>query len=150
MHKNIQEDIKENLNMDCEITRNMAMCFTEDYYSGNTFPNSKRLSDIILLVNKELLSLKKGVNEQEIFMVSLKEFNDLLNNLKVKYKDYFSKEILNLSDFKYLDLITTSMRKYAFINVVEDKVYVYPSITRFVAKVDKQDDDDVQLSMEVI
>lgn len=149
MHKNIKEDIKDNLNMDTEITRNMALCFMEDSL-GKTYPNSRRISDIILIVNKELLNLEHTLDDSEIFTISIREFYDLLNSIKEKYKDYFSKEILNLSDVKYLELITTKMREYSFIDAVDSKVFIYPSITRFVGKTEEKKIDDYQLRMEVM
>ena len=59
MHKNIEKELLDNLDLTTEITKNMALIYTdESSIQKDYFPNNKRITDIILLINKEIADLQ--------------------------------------------------------------------------------------------
>lgn len=152
MHKTIEEELRNNLNFDTEVTKNMAICYAEENsLLKEYFPNSKKLSDIILLINEALNNELHGKsyekNEEECYHIEKNFFYSFLENLRKTKKTYFSKEILNLSTSKYIELIINYLMQYSFIKEEEDCFVLFPSIYRFIGKTAKET-EDIQLEME--
>ena len=152
-HKVIEEEIKNNVGLETEITKNMALCYAdESSFLKECFPSSKKISDIILLVNEALLknlqinNIKE--NPDESFNIEKRTFISLLEDLRISKKDYFSKEILNLSPSKYLNIVIDYLTKYTFIEEHEDYFIINPSICRFVGISKDNEEKMVQLNLE--
>jgi len=153
MHKNIEDEINNNLGWTVEITKNMALCYTNiESINPNYFPNNKRYCEIILLINEQLLNYKKNkhisLDNNEIFRIPTHSFKNILDDLRINKKEYFSKEILSLPNNKYIEMFTNLLEKYAFIKKEDDDILVFPTITRFVGYTKEVKIDDKQLIME--
>lgn len=152
MHKTIEEELRNNLNFDTEITKNMAICYAEESsLIKEYFPNSKKISDIILIINEEVvneLNIKHYErNPEECYHLEKSFFYSLLEDLRSSKKEYFSKELLNLSTSKYLELVINYLTQYCFIKEEEESFVFFPSIYRFIGKTSKEN-ESVQLEME--
>lgn len=155
IHNGIKKEIRESLGYDVEITKNLAMIYAEETNSEkNYFPNTKKISDIILLVNTHTIAYQKEKNikldERECFELPKEDFYKLLENLRNEKKDYFSKAILDLGSTKYITEIIETMKDYCFLKENEKTFTFFPTIYRFLGKSreKKQEENYTILRME--
>ena len=142
MHKTIEKELLDNLDLTVEITKNMSLIYAdENMLEKDYFPNTKRISDIILLINSELAGFIEvnNINSKldETFILSSDIFYNILLETRKQKKEYFSKEFLNLTDKKYIKEITSMMENYHFIKKSENKYKIYPLIYRFLGEPEK-------------
>lgn len=155
MHKVIENEIKENIDMEVEITKNLSLIYApENTIQKEYFPNTKKISDIVLLLNQEIIDFAKVNNisliEDESFKISKSDFKKIIEKLRQNKKDYFSKNILDLSFEKYYQEVLTVLINFNFIKENEEEIIVLPMIYRFLGKTPKAKETNiVQLEMEV-
>ena len=155
MHKVIENEIKENIDMEVEITKNLSLIYApENTIQKEYFPNTKKISDIVLLLNQEIIDFAKVNNisliEDESFKISKSDFKKIIEKLRQNKKDYFSKNILDLSFEKYYQEVLTVLINFNFIKENEEEIIVLPMIYRFLGKTAKTKETNVvQLEMEV-
>ena len=155
MHKVIENEIKENIDMEVEITKNLSLIYApENTIQKEYFPNTKKISDIVLLLNQEIINFAKVNNitleEDESFKISQKDFKKIIERLRQNKKDYFSKNILDLSFEKYYQEILNVLLNFNFIKENIEEVIILPTIYRFLGKTAKTKETNVvQLEMEV-
>ena len=155
MHKVIENEIKENIDMEVEITKNLSLIYApENTIQKEYFPNTKKISDIVLLLNQEIIDFAKVNNinliEDESFKISKSDFKKIIEKLRQNKKDYFSKNILDLSFEKYYQEVLTVLINFNFIKEDEEEIIVLPMIYRFLGKTPKvKETNIVQLEMEV-
>ena len=129
MHKTIEKELQDFLDLSVEITQNMAFIYMdESTIQKDYFPNTKRLSDIILLINSALmnyiLSHKVKPKDDETFTVSCQVLKDIILQIRIDKKEYFSKAYLELNTNKYLNEILMAMKNYHFIKEdIESQAY---------------------------
>jgi len=153
IHNNIKREIRENLGYDVEITKNLAMIFAEETnIEKEYFPNNKNKSDIILLINREIINYKEEKNieldEKECFKIPQKDFSEIVTKLREEKRAYFSKKILDLSATKYLEEIVETMKNYCFIKEEQEYFIVFPTVYRFLGKinnVDQKEEQEIQI-----
>ena len=155
MHKVIENEIKENIDMEVEITKNLSLIYApENTIQKEYFPNTKKISDIVLLLNQEIIDFAKVNNisliEDESFKISKSDFKKIIEKLRQNKKDYFSKNILDLSFEKYYQEVLTVLINFNFVKENEEEIIVLPMIYRFLGKTPKvKETNIVQLEMEV-
>lgn len=86
MKNNMQTEIEKYLPSSLEVTKNMALLLTEsDYKEKLDFPNAKAVSDIVLLVNNEILNElndeKINLNDEEFIYVSKEIIERIIKNV---------------------------------------------------------------------
>ena len=138
MHKTIENEISENLDLSVEITKNMALIYADETtIQKDYFPNTKRITDIILLINTEITNYIKTQNLQkqvdESYNLTEEELKNIILNAKTKYKPFYSKAYLDLTDKKYITEIINTLENYHFINKAETNYKIYPLVNRFLA-----------------
>ena len=139
MHKTIEKELEENLDFSAEITQNMALVYTnEQIQEKNYFPNTKRLSDITLLVNNAIKDYieKENINknQDESYTLTKEELNNLIIQTRETKKTFFSKAYLELTPKKYLNEIISNLQNYHFIKEKENTYKIYPLIYRFLGE----------------
>ncbi len=155
MHKVIENEIKDNIAMEVEITKNLSLVYaSENSMQKEYFPNTKKISDIILLLNQDIINFAKDNNiplsEDESFKILKSEFKKIIEKLRENKKDYFSKNILDLSFEKYYNEVIDFLLKFNFIKETEQDIIVLPTVYRFLGKSTKlKEPSMIQLEMEV-
>ena len=155
MHKVIENEIKENIDMEVEITKNLSLIYApENTIQKEYFPNTKKISDIVLLLNQEIINFAKVNNitleEDESFKILKTDFKKIIEKLRQNKKEYFSKNILDLSFEKYYQEILNVLLNFNFIKENIEEVIILPTIYRFLGKTAKTKETNVvQLEMEV-
>ncbi len=141
MHKTIEKELEENLDYSAEITQNMALVYTnEQIQEKNYFPNTKRLSDITLLVNSAIKDYieKENItkNQDESYTLTKEELDNIIIQTRETKKPFFSKAYLELTPKKYLNEIISNLQNYHFIKEQENTYKIYPLIYRFLGEVE--------------
>ena len=73
------------------------------------------------------------MQEDETYILTKAELKTVILDTKTKYKPYYSKAYLDLTEKKYLNEIITNMENYHFIKENQDETYkIYPLIYRFI------------------
>lgn len=153
MHKNIEKELLDNLDLTTEITKNMALIYTdESSIQKDYFPNNKRITDIILLINKEIADYINRANIKqsslETFTINSDTLKQIITESREKLKPYFSKAYLNLTPKKYLEEIIQTMEDYHFIKENISTFTVYPLIYRFLGDpepVKKENNEQIEI-----
>lgn len=155
MHKTIENELSEKLDLTVEITKNMAMVYTdESVIQKDYFPNTKRITDIILLINSEIVNY---LNTQDIeklsdetYLITKGELEKIILDAKNKYKPFYSKAYLDLNDKKYLNEIIHTMENYHFIKEKQDDLFkIYPLVNRFQGIPEKLKEENKNEQIEI-
>ena len=149
----IKNEIVKNLDMEVEITNNMVMLYddTTSLIKDN-FPNMKKLTEIILMVNTEIYNDIKNkvinVNDEEVAIVDQSYLELIIKRIKNNKKPYLSKTYEKYTFDKFYKEVTDYMCQYNFIKIDNNLVYIYPSIGHMIG-VTKEVSELKQTSLEV-
>ena len=138
------------LGYELEVTRNMAFLYEyENSTLKENFPNNKKISDIILMINQKLYQMifREDIllDEYEVGKISKESLEMILKEIKIQYPNYLSKYFLGLPFYKFQEEVISYMKEYGFLREVEDGYLIMPSIARFNAKIVK--DENAQLEL---
>ena len=138
------------LGYELEITNNMA--FIYEYETSNSkynFPNNKKISDIVLMVNTKLYSMITNkeipLDDKEIGHITRESLEVILKDIKNNYKDYLSKQYQDLSLEKFFLEVTNYMIEYSFLKEEDNTYLVLPTIGRFNAKLERSNTKQMDL-----
>lgn len=149
LHKSIEKELQEKIGLEVEITKNMFLTFSDEYaVQKEYFPNTKNISDLILLINKMLRDYKKNksieVEFDETFTLSRGEFDAIIRTAREEKTAYFSKKYSDIPLNKLFEEIYTAMEAYHFIMQKKDTIVVYPLVDRFIAKIEENKTADYE------
>lgn len=153
IHNAIKKEINDNLGLEVEITKNLALVYAgETITEKNYFPNTKKLSDIVLMVNKEVVEYAENnhleFDEKECFRIPKKEFITILENIRERKRMYFSKEYLDLGLSKYVTNVVEYMKAFTFLQEEEECFTFFPTVYRFIGKtIEKKETNVEQISL---
>lgn len=151
--RNHMKVVLNNFNYDLEVTKNMALVFEyENKINKNSFPNNRKITDIILMVNNRLYTLIKEnkvmLDLNENAYISREMFDNLLREIRIDNKDYFNKNYLNLSHNSFYNEVENEMISYGFIEKQESGYLIMPLIYRYQGILNKNEsDDNIQISL---
>lgn len=127
------------LNYELEVTKNMSFIYEyETNNSKDNFPNNKKITDIVLMVNTKLYEMIKEGNiildDKEIGHLKKESLEVILKEIKDNNKKYFSKYYNDLSLSKFFIEITNYMIEYSFLKEENNTYLILPSIARYNSK----------------
>lgn len=145
----IKSEIDKNLNMEVEITHNLVVLYDEESNTEkDNFPNSKKLTDIVLMINNKLLN---QINEGKILLdnfevATIKEdyFENIIKEMKKTKSPYIGKTLLKETDRKFYEMILEYMEKYNFIEKNNDEIIIYPTVSRLIGKTKDIEEDTLE------
>lgn len=133
----MKDELINTLGYELEVTRNMAFVFLyEDDNSKYNFPNNKRISSVVLMVNSKLLEMvsnkKIELNEFEIGYISYDELFKVIVDIKNDKSSYLGVGLKALSDDVFFTRVVDYMQEYSFIKKLDNGDFeVQPSIRIF-------------------
>ena len=135
----IKNEIDKKLDMDTEITYNLTMLLdNENSNEKDNFPNSKKLTDIVLIVNERLM---QEINDKKILLdnyetATIKEdyFKNIIKDIKKTKSIYIGKTMSKETDKRFYDMVVEYMEKYNFIERKDNEIIIYPTISRIIGK----------------
>lgn len=135
----MREELMNNLGYELEVTKNMTLVYDYDSRENKeSFPNAKKISDIVLMVNARLL--ENILNEtivldiNEIGKVTKEFLFKMVVDIKRNQSIYLSKYFKDLTDENFFIEITEYMEGYSFIKRIDDFYEIYPMIRIFNGK----------------
>lgn len=149
----IQNEINSNLDMNIEITYNLSVLLDDEYSNEKSnFPNTKKLTDIALMINERLLdeikSNKIVLDNFEVGVIKEDYFKNIIRDIKKEKKSYIGKTLLRETDSKFYDIIVDYMESYGFIEKKDSEIIIYPTISRLIGKTGNiKEDDSEQISL---
>ncbi|MDD6244785.1 MAG: TIGR02678 family protein [bacterium] len=135
----IKSEIDKKLNMEVEITNNLTILYDEESTTQkDNFPNSKKLTEIVLMVNEKIL---EEINNNKIMLdnyeiASVKEdyFENIIKEIKRTKAPYVGKTLLRETDKKFYTMILEYMEKYNIVEKKNDEIIIYPTVARLIGK----------------
>ncbi len=130
----IETNIEKNMGATLNITKNNAsIIFIDSAPIGEVHPKNSMLSEIVLLVNHEIMKMSKDkrkliVNQDDTIIISNSKFEDILLKLKKQYQEFYSKEFKEMTNDKYVSLIKDYMKNWLMIKEDNEQIIIYPSI----------------------
>ena len=149
----IKSEIDKNLNMEVEITHNLTILYDEESNNEkNNFPNSKKLTEIVLMINDRLL---QEINNGKIMLddfetATIKEdyFASIISDIKRTKASYIGKTVLKETDRRFYEIVLEYMQKYNFVEKIGDEIVIYPTISRIIGKTkDNNDEKTTQMNL---
>ena len=139
-----------NLNFEIEVTKNMAFLYEyETSNSKDNFPNNKKITDIVLMINTKLYEMIKNkeifLDDKEIGRIKKESLEMIIKDIKTNNKEYLSKQYINLSLQKFFDEVVNYMIEYSFLKEEDNTYLVLPTIARFNAKLIKDNTKQMDL-----
>ena len=147
---NIQNEINKYLNASLDLTKNMAVLLYElDTKEKEYFPNSKAISDIVLLVNYKILENVDNnvltLNQDETITISLELLTRIIKDTRLEYLKYFSKYYQELTISNFVLEVINYMQEYDFIRKSEEFYKIYPMVTKLKGIIPKEDIEQLDL-----
>lgn len=136
----IQKALDENIGGQLHIHKNSAF-FTmwEDDCTGECFPDSKAISEIILLICLEIRKQTENnnliKNSNDYIYIDINEFELIIKNCREKYISAWSKEYREMTVEKLIINVIENMQMWKMIDVIDNKnIVIFPSVGKFSGK----------------
>lgn len=147
---NINIELSKYLGLDLELTKNMAITlFDDDTREKDYFPNSKAISDIVLLVNKNILDkVDKGqlsLENNETILITKEEFERIIKETRLENLSYFSKFYKTLPVASFIKEVIDYMSEYDFIRIYDNGFKICPAVSKFTGYIPKESDGQLDL-----
>lgn len=135
----IKNEIDKNLNMDIEITHNMALLLDNiNSIEKNNFPNTKKITEIVLMINTKILDdIKSGkliLDDFETVTIQESYLEAVIKQIKIEKEPYIGKTFGALTDEKFYKEVLNYMKRYHFIKQDRNEITIYPTIGRLIGK----------------
>lgn len=149
----IKNEISKKLDMEVEITHNMAILFDDaNSVEKDNFPNTKKITEIVLMVNAKIL---EDINKEKLLLdnyetVTVKEsyLDTLISDIREEKRPYISKTYLDLTKEKFYEAVCEYMEKYNIISKENDNITIYPVVGRMIGKtLEIKNDNEKQISL---
>ena len=145
----IQSEIEKYTTSNMELTKSMAILLFEPKGKKDNFPNTKAISDIILLVNNKIVTLieKKQLNleKNEIINISKEQLSRIIKEVRQENKEYFSKAYRELGTDAFVKEVINCMMEYDFLKQEYQSYKIYPSVSKLVGYINKEEKKQLNL-----
>ena len=149
----IKNEIEKNLDLETEITYNMGIVYDDiNSTQKDNFPNNKKISEVVLMINERILKDindgKLDLADDEVVYVDKVYLEQIMIEIKKDKKPYLSKYYKDLTNDKFYNEIFDYMLKYNFINKVDDKIIIYPTVGKLIGKtkeIDTKNNEQIDL-----
>jgi len=149
----IKNEISKKLDMEVEITHNMAILFDDtNSIEKDNFPNTKKITEIVLMINTKILEdINKGkllLDNYETVTVKESYLETLITDIREEKRPYISKTYLDLTKEKFYEAVLEYMEKYNIVSKENDNITIYPVLGRMIGKtLEIKDDSEKQISL---
>ena len=147
---NISGELSKYTKGELELTKNMAVVlFEEDAKEKFDFPNSKAITDIVLLINASILdSVSKEeiqLGENEVIFISKEHFYRIIKETRKEYAPYFSKNYREMVQEKFIDEVISYMKEYDFIREYDLGYNIYPMVSKMIGYIPRDTEEQLNL-----
>lgn len=147
----IKNEISSKLDMEVEITNNLTLLYDDTSSTmKDNFPNNKKITEIVLMVNKEILDdIKNGkiiLDNYECASVDISYLKMIIKRIKNEKIPYIGKTLEKETFDKFYKEVVNYMCMYNFISIDGDLVTINPTISRMVG-ITKEVDKSMQMDI---
>lgn len=133
-----------------ELTKNMAvLMYEEETKEKFDFPNNKAISDIVLLVNNNILNKVNNkelyFNTDETITISKEQLHRIIKETKNEYIIYFSKFYKEMNSDIFIKELISYLKEYDFIREYENGYKIYPMVSKLVGYIPKEKESQLDL-----
>ena len=149
----IKSEVESATNATLEVDKSMCLLLYDyDNRSKNHFPNTKAISDIVLILNKvineKLESQELQLDENETIFISKEQLLQILNRIKTDNSAYLSKFYQDMTLNNFNKEVIDYMKLYNFIGETEEQYCLYPMVLKMYGVLENiKIDDSEQLNI---
>lgn len=146
----INNDISKYINGELELSRNMALLLCSiDSKEKYDFPNTKAITDIVLMVNYRILedinNEKIKVDSKEVLFLTVAELQQIIKEVRNDNLMYFSKNYRELPVDSFIKEVISYMQEYNFLEQDDRGYKIYPMVGKLVGYIPKDDEEQLDL-----
>ncbi|MCI6265610.1 MAG: TIGR02678 family protein [Erysipelotrichaceae bacterium] len=146
----IQNELNKYTSSELELTKNMAvLLYDAETREKFDFPNNKAISDIVLLVNYNILDKVEKhtltLNQDETITISKEQLSRIIKEVKQEYLSYFSKFYREMPITNFINEVTSYMMEYDFLREFETGYKIYPIVSKLVGYISKETREQLDL-----
>ena len=146
----IQNELNKYTSSELELTKNMAvLLYDAETREKFDFPNNKAISDIVLLVNYNILDkVEKNtltLNQDETITISKEQLSRIIKEVKQEYLSYFSKFYREMPITNFINEVISYMMEYDFLREFETGYKIYPIVSKLVGYIPKENSEQLDL-----
>ncbi len=147
---NINVELAKYTKGELELTKNMSVVlFEDDSKEKFDFPNTKAISDIVLLVNASIVNrvseAEIEVGENEVITISKEHFYRIIKETRKEYMPYFSKYYKDMIQDNFIAEVVSYMKEYDMVREVTLGYQIYPIVSKFVGYIPKDLEEQLNL-----
>ena len=146
----INNELSKYTEAELELTKNMAiLLYDEATREKFDFPNNKAISDIVLLVNYNILNKVDNeelfLNQDETITISKELLTRIIKEVKQEYLPYFSKNYRDMPLDNFIKEVISYLKEYDFIRDYEQGYKIYPATSKLVGYIPKETKEQLNL-----
>lgn len=128
----------------------MAIVLFEDETKEKfDFPNNKAISDILLLINNNILNKVTNntliLDNNEVIIISKEQLYRIIKETKTEYEIYFSKNYREMPIDNFIKEVIAYLKEYDFIREDELGYKIYPIVSKLIGYIPKEDKEQLNL-----
>lgn len=138
----IKNIFEKYLQWDVHIHKNGALVVLKNQgVIKDTFPNKKGESNICLFISNKIRLLiaenKLNVNEKDIIVITEKEFNKIILDVREEYGHGFIKTFRDNNEDYFLNNLKSFLKEYSMIKINQEFVEIMPLLGKIVGEYPK-------------
>ena len=146
----INNELSKYIKGELELTKNMAIVLFEDETKEKfDFPNNKAISDILLLINNNILNKVTNntliLDNNEVIIISKEQLYRIIKETKTEYEIYFSKNYREMPIDNFIKEVIAYLKEYDFIREDELGYKIYPIVSKLIGYIPKEDKEQLNL-----
>jgi len=137
----IQSDVEKYLESEIHVHKNGAfLVLNTDRHYKRAFPENRAISDVVLQMNKLIVEkIKEGTlnkGEDDIIIISMQSFENLVKELRVKNAVGWSKEYREMKFNKLCHEILKYMKYYSMVEISDNdnEIKIMPLVGKIAGK----------------
>ena len=147
---NINNEISKYTLSELELTKNMAvLMYDEETKEKFDFPNNKAISDIVLLINNQILNKIDAneliLNQDETITISKEQLSRIIKETRQENLNYLSKNHKEMTTDNFVKEVLTYLKDYDFIREYDLGYKIYPMVSKLTGYIPKEKIEQLNL-----
>lgn len=147
---NINNEISKYTLSELELTKNMAvLMYDEETKEKFDFPNNKAISDIVLLINNQILNKIDAneliLNQDETITISKEQLSRIIKYSRQENLKYLSKNHKEMTTDNFVKEVLTYLKEYDFIREYDLGYKIYPMVSKLTGYIPKEKIEQLNL-----
>lgn len=146
----INNEINKYTLSELELTKNMSvLMYDEETKEKFDFPNNKAISDIVLLVNNQIVDKVNNneliLNQDETITISKEQLSRVIKETRQHYLNYLSKNYKEMTTDNFIKEVLRYLKEYDFIREYDLGYKIYPMVSKLIGYIPKENIEQLSL-----